>query len=121
MSQRWATHRSPTYQPLSSGGYARSIIHCNTERFSYPTVDRAYGMCKLHKGKTSYSRCLNCDDNDGESTIKFAEIPAPVREACVYRDTRYDARRQGCKTCLEKTECLSLGLVTKKYRLRVIK
>ena len=118
MSQRWATHRSPTYEPTESG-YSRKIVYCNTEYFAYPTAERSYGGCKLHKGLTSYDRCTSCKDNDGTAEIKYAVIPPPVKEVCVYRDTRYDARRQGCKRCGEKTECLNQA-ISSKFKLRVI-
>ena len=119
MSQRWATHRSPTYEPVE-GGYDRRIVFCDTEYFSYPTFDRNYGMCKLYGGKTSFSRCISCDNNDGFGKVFYAVIPPPVLTACVYRDVTYNAARQGCKDCLEKTECINKSL-KKKFKLRVIK
>ena len=118
MSQRWATHRSPTYEPIE-GGYSRKVVYCNTEYFAYPTAERSYGGCKLHKGLTSYERCLACSDNDGTASMGYKEIPPPAKEACVYRDTRYNAARQGCQVCLEKTECLNKA-IRGKFKLRVI-
>lgn len=119
MSQRWATHRSPRYEPAENG-YIRRVVFCNTEYFAYPTAERSYGSCKLHKGVTSYDRCLSCADNDGTSDFRHEAIPEPAAQACIYRDIAYDARRGGCKVCLERTECINKSL-KKKFKLRVIK
>lgn len=120
MSQRWATHRAPTYEPAKGGTVTRNVVFCNTEYFKYPTLKDPYGECTRHGGRTSYTRCLDCADNDGELAIKYPAIPGPVKEACAFLDLRYDARRAQCRNCVQKTECLSLAL-TKKYRLKVIR